>query len=90
MDFEKYLKGRDLYTAKDLVKLGFYGGKSSVHAAWHSGDIEGFYISDRRLVFTKESIIKHLQERNKCPAHATSAIRCLPVISNTTKLLEKF
>ena len=65
MDFEKLLRGKDIFTAKELVKLGIYGGKSSVHSAWHQRCIEGFYTSDRRLVFTKESIIKHLTELNK-------------------------
>lgn len=61
----KILKGRDLYTPVELVRLGIYGSKSGVHRAIRNHELEATFISDRRLVIFKESIIKHVEARLK-------------------------
>lgn len=61
----KVLKGRELYTPAELVRMGVYGSKSSVHRAIKQGEIESTFISDRRVVIFRESIIKHIASRLK-------------------------
>lgn len=62
--FEKLMGSRQFFTPIQLVDMGIYGSKSSVWRAVHLGDIEAIQISDRRWVIMKESIIKHLRNKN--------------------------
>lgn len=62
---EHLMRGRELYTVADLVKLGLYGGKSSV---WHlvsEGCLECIEVSERRRVITRDSVIKHILSLNQ-------------------------
>lgn len=59
---QKILRGRELYTPKELVKLGVYGSTSSVHRAIKMKEIESLWITDHRIVVTRESILKHINE----------------------------
>lgn len=61
----KVLKGRDLYTPIELVRLGVYGSKSSVHRAIKKKELEYMFITDRRIVIFRESILKQVEARLK-------------------------
>lgn len=62
---ENSLKGRDYYTPAQLIKLGIYGSKTGVHKAIAKGEIESIYISERRVLILKDSILKHLKKLNE-------------------------
>jgi len=62
---ELLLRGREIYTAAELVKMGLYGGKSSVWNLVLKGHLECLEVSERRRVITKESIIKHILNLNE-------------------------
>ncbi len=62
---EKLMGPREFFTPPQLVKMGIFGCKSSVWRAVHLKHIEAVQISDRRWVIMKDSIIKHLRERNQ-------------------------
>lgn len=57
------LKGRDLYTPKELIRLGVYGSKSSIHIAIKKKELDVIWITERRVVIIKESIFKHVLNR---------------------------
>ena len=61
--FEHLMGPRQYFTPPELVRMGIYGSKSSVWRAVHLGHIEAVQISDRRWVIMKDSIIKHLNDR---------------------------
>jgi uncharacterized OsmC-like protein len=63
LNLEHLIGPRQFFTPGQLVKMGIYGCKSSVWRAIHSGNIEAIKISDRRWVITKDSLLKHLLER---------------------------
>ena len=56
---------RKIYTPKQLVELGIYGCKSSVHHSISRGEIEAIWITDRRIVILTESVISHLRRDPK-------------------------
>lgn len=58
------MKGKELYTPKELVKLGIFGCRTSVHRAIKLKQIEGMMLLGRRLVVFKESIFRYLEDRN--------------------------
>lgn len=62
---EKLMGPRQFFTVAELVKMGIFGSKSSAWYSVHQGHIEAIQISDRRWVILKESIIKHLRDRNE-------------------------
>lgn len=62
---EKLMGPREFFTPPQLVKMGIFGSKSGVWRAVHLKHIDAIQISDRRWVIMKESIIKHLKERNQ-------------------------
>lgn len=59
--FRQILKGKDLYTPKELVKLGIYGCKSSVHRAIRENHLEAIWMTSQRIVILKDSIINHVE-----------------------------
>lgn len=59
--FRQILKGKDLFTPKELVKLGIYGCKSSVHRAIREKHLEAIWMTSQRIVILKDSIIKHVE-----------------------------
>lgn len=61
---ESILKHKDIFTPNELVKLGLFGSRSSVHYAIHQGYLQAAYTTDRRLVIFKDSIINHIINRN--------------------------
>lgn len=59
---EKMLNKRPFYTPCELVRLGLYGGRSSVHSAIKRGEIEAYWITERRIIIYADSIIDHLKK----------------------------
>ena len=59
--FKKILRGKDLYTPKELVKLGIYGCKASVHRAIREKHLQCIRMTEHRIVILKDSIIKHVE-----------------------------
>lgn len=59
---EKLLSRRPFYTPEELVKMGLYGGRSSVHSAIKRGDIEACWISERRIIIYGDSVIEHIKK----------------------------
>lgn len=57
------MKGRDLYTPKELVRIGIFGCRSSVRRAIKLRHIEGMMLVGRRLVVFKDSIFRYIEER---------------------------
>lgn len=62
---EKVLKGRDIYTPSQLVNLGIYGSKSAVHYALRMKEIECIWVTNHRIVITRDSILRHLKRLNE-------------------------
>lgn len=62
---ESLMRGRELYTAADLIKLGLYGGRSTVWTLVSQGSLECIEVTDRRRVITRESVIKHILSLNE-------------------------
>lgn len=57
---EKLLRGKSLFTPKELVRMGLYGSGKSVLRAIRTGELMAVWISEQRVVIFKESIIAHL------------------------------
>ena len=60
--FKRILKSREFFSPTDLVNLGLFGSRSMVHSLISSGVLQGAYITDRRLVVFKDSLLKYLME----------------------------
>jgi len=61
---ETFLKGREVYTVKELIKLGIFGSKNAAYWAIEKGYITAVYITPHRLVILKDSLLKHLRKMN--------------------------
>lgn len=55
---------KEFYTVKDLVKMGLFGGKSSVHREIKFGKLKGFYTTDRRILVLKEDLMDYIKTQN--------------------------
>lgn len=68
-DFQKKINSilgiKKIFTPMELVKMGLYGGKSTVHSAIKKGELECIWVTERRIVITRESIIVNLLKRNE-------------------------
>lgn len=64
LGLERLLAGKELWTTKELIRLGIFGAKSSVHRLVNNRCIEGFMTSDRRLVITRKSVIEYIMKLN--------------------------
>lgn len=60
-----HLLHKDLYSIKDLLKLGLFGGKSTLHREIQMGRLKAFYSSDRRLMILKEDLMDYLRSQNE-------------------------
>lgn len=55
---------RHFFTSADLIRLGIFGSKSAVWRAVKLGYIEAIYITDRRRVIMKESLLNYIKRQN--------------------------
>lgn len=62
---EHVMRGRELFTAADLIKLGLYGGRSTVWSLVSKGALECLEVTERRRVITRDSVINHILSLNK-------------------------
>lgn len=55
---------RQFFTSTELVKYGIFGSRAAVWIAVKKGLIEAIYITERRRVILKESLIEHIRKQN--------------------------
>lgn len=55
---------KDFYTPKELLKMGLFGSKSSLHREIQLKRLNAFRSNDRRVLIFKEDIIEFLQKKN--------------------------
>lgn len=65
MNFDTILKGREFFSAMDLVRTGLFPHRSAVWKKVKAGKLEAILTSKQSRVITRESIIKYLKELNK-------------------------
>ena len=56
----KIMGTKKVFTPMELVQLGLYGGRSTVHQEIKKGNLDALWVTERRLVITRESIITRL------------------------------
>lgn len=65
MNFDTILRGREFFSAMDLVRLGLFPHRSSVWKKVKSGKLEMIMTSKQSRVIPRASLIKYLKEINK-------------------------
>jgi len=64
MNFDTILRGREFFSAMDLVRIGLFPHRSSVWKTVKAGKLEVIMTSKQSRVVTRESIIRYLKELN--------------------------
>lgn len=64
MNFDTLLRGREFWSAKELMALGLFKSKSTIWHVVRRGHLEAIMSSDRVRVITRESIVKYLKSLN--------------------------
>lgn len=62
---ERLLPKREFLTAKELVKSGIFGSKSSVAYEVRKNNLKVAWISTRRYVIIRESLIDHIMRKTQ-------------------------
>lgn len=57
---KRHLGVKQFYTVKEIVQLGLYGCKSTVHRAIHLKELPFIHLTGRRLVIMREDLLKIL------------------------------
>lgn len=67
-ELQKELRGllspRKFYTTKELISLGLFGSKSTVHRYIKQAKLKTIWTTDRRLMITRDSVIELILSLN--------------------------
>jgi hypothetical protein len=65
MNLDTVLRGREFFSAMDLVRVGLFPHRSSVWKKVKAGKLQVIATSKQSRVVTRESVIRYLKELNK-------------------------
>ena len=85
----KKLPKKHFFTTTELVKLGLYGSRTAVRKDISDKKIENLWISERRMVIVRESLIKNIIKLNNKPSDFAKKEKEKMIMDKKIKKMQK-